>query len=86
MVKYLVEQHGANVRADDDYALRFASERGHLDVVQYLVEQGADIHADNDDAVRRASRNGHFHILSYLMDQGANVRQIMTIRLVNKTW
>ena len=29
----------------DDYALRWASENGHLEVVKYLVENKANIHA-----------------------------------------
>ena len=30
----------------NDYALRWASENGHLEVVKYLVENKANIHAD----------------------------------------
>jgi hypothetical protein len=40
-VKYLVSQ-GADISADDNYAAKFASRYGHLEVVEYLVSQGAD--------------------------------------------
>ena len=47
---------GADVRADNDYAVRKASKNGHLETVKYLVSQGVNVRADNDYAVRRASR------------------------------
>ena len=39
VVKYLVSK-GANVRANNDYAIRFASQFGHL------VSKGANVRAD----------------------------------------
>ena len=45
-------QLGADIHADDDDALRWASSGGHLSVVKYLVECGANIHANKDCALR----------------------------------
>ncbi len=43
----------AYVHAVDEYALRMSSDRGHLEVVRYLVEKyDANIHAYNDYALR----------------------------------
>jgi ankyrin repeat protein len=42
VVKYLVSQ-GADITADDNYAVRWASFYGHLEVVKYLVSQGAKL-------------------------------------------
>ena len=53
-VKYLVSQ-GADVRANDDYAVQWASENGHLETVKYLVSLGANVRANDDYAVRWAS-------------------------------
>ncbi len=53
-VKLFIENE-ANVRADDDFALRFASYYGHLDVVKFLIENGANICAQNNEAFRWAS-------------------------------
>lgn len=39
VVKYLVE-HGADVHAKDDYALRWSARNDHLEVVKCLVEHG----------------------------------------------
>ena len=57
---------GANINADDDLALRWASEYGHLEVIKYLLEKGANIHAKDDYALRWASKNGHLEVVNYL--------------------
>ena len=72
VVKYLVGK-GANVRAEDDVAVRYAAENGHLDVVKYLVSQGANMRAQNDYAVCGAALNGHLAIVMYLVEQGADI-------------
>jgi hypothetical protein len=41
-VKYLVSQ-GCDIAADDNYAVKWASGCGHLEVVKYLVSQGAKL-------------------------------------------
>ena len=38
VVKYLIEECGADVHAFDDSALHLANGKGHLEVVKYLVE------------------------------------------------
>lgn len=57
---------GANIRALDDLAVRWASENGYLEVVKYLVSLGADIHAQNDQVVISASEGGHLEVVKYL--------------------
>jgi ankyrin repeat protein len=71
-ITYLVEQ-GANIHADDDYALRMSAHYGHLKVVKYLVEQGADIHAKDDEALRWSAENGHLKVVEDLVKLGANI-------------
>ena len=65
---------GADVRTDDDFAVRWASENGHLETVKYLVSVGADIRAHNDYAFRLASSNGHLETVKYLVSIGADIR------------
>ena len=50
---------GANVHAQNDMALRVASKKGHVDVVQILLAAGADVHAQNDTALLWASEWDH---------------------------
>jgi hypothetical protein len=83
-VKYLVNKGvaldgGANLRSEDEEdALQRASEKGHLEVVKYLVEEcRANVHADNDWALRLASENGHLEVVKYLvLNGGANVHAL----------
>src|SRR3989344_3203490 len=55
--------HDANVHAQYDAPLRWASAHGHLEVVQLLLDHGADVHAQNDDSIYWASRNDHSEIV-----------------------
>jgi ankyrin repeat protein len=64
-VKYLVSV-GANIHAENDYAVRYASSQDHLEVVKYLVSLGADIHAwDDDEAFHSAFQNGHLDVVEF---------------------
>ena len=64
---------GANIHAYDDFALRYASSNGHVDLVKILLEHGADVHADNDSALRNASGGGHVEVVKILLEHGADV-------------
>ena len=64
---------GADVTSNDNYAVRIASQRGHLDVVKFLVEHGADVNADNKYALRGACVNDHLDVVKYLVEQGVVV-------------
>ena len=71
MVKYLVSI-GADIRSEDNEALREASSNGHLEIVDYLVSIGADIRSRNNETVKRAFENGHLEVVRYLISQGAS--------------
>jgi ankyrin repeat protein len=75
-VQYLIE-NGADIHADNDYALQWAAGNGHLDVVRYLVENGADIHADNDLALRYTAGNGHLDVVRFLVENEADASYLL---------
>ena len=58
-------EKGADVHADDDEALRWASGNGHLEVVRLLLEKGADVHAR---ALQWASQRGHLEVVRLLKE------------------
>jgi hypothetical protein len=66
-------EQGADIHAEDDWALRRASEMGQRDVVQLLLDRGADIHYEDDWALQRASEGGHRDVVQLLLDRGANI-------------
>ena len=59
-----------------DQALRWASYRGHLDIVRFLLDNGADIHASYDLALRWAAYNDHLNVSQLLLDRGANLHSL----------
>ena len=69
----LLLDHGANVHANDDQALRFAAYNGHLNVVRLLLDRGANIHARDDNALRSADDHCHQDIVRLLLSRGANI-------------
>lgn len=72
LIKQLLEA-GADVHAQNDYALRLASEYGHTEVLELLLEAGANVHADNDQALRVAAYGGHTEIIRLLVNYGASL-------------
>jgi hypothetical protein len=72
IVSYLIE-HGADIHARRDHALRWCAKNGHLDVVKYLVNHGADIHSHHNGALFESAANGHLEIVHYLVDKGADI-------------
>jgi len=71
-VEYLLNR-GADVHAENDWALRSASYNGHVEVVKLLLNAGADVHARADYALRWASGNGHVEVVKLLLNAGADV-------------
>jgi hypothetical protein len=69
--KYLVEECHADIHFENEYALRYASYNGLLEVVKYLVEEcHADIHANAEFVVR----NGRLEVIQYLVAEcGADI-------------
>jgi ankyrin repeat protein len=71
-VLQLLLQHGADVHADGDYALRLASANGHVDVVRLLIQHGADANVNGGAAYHLASFNGHVDVMRLLEQHGAH--------------
>ena len=71
----LLIQVGADVTADDNYAIRSASESRYCttEMVKLLIQAGADVTADDNYAIRRASEYGRTEIVKLLIQAGAEV-------------
>ena len=55
-----------------DDALKWASQCGHLPIVEYLCNVGANPTANNNCAIRWASSHGHLPVVKYLHSVGAD--------------
>ena len=80
IIKDLVETKGVDPNtkgSKGETALHRAAQRGHLEVVKYLVEKGVDPNIknnDGDDALYEAALNGCPEVVKYLLDQkGADI-------------
>jgi len=71
-IEYLLAK-GANVDANEDFLIKWASRNGHTEVVKILLAAGADVHANNDYALRWASESGHTEVVKILLAAGADV-------------
>ena len=61
-------EEGATISADDDLALKIASEQGHLHIVKFLCENGANPAARDYSAIKGAQKNGHTNVVKYLFE------------------
>ena len=77
--KYIEKGIPVDSLVDFDTALTVASENGHLEIVQYLIDNGAKVNGTRpyrgigDTALSIASQNGHFEIVKVLIKAGAKV-------------
>ena len=69
----LALERGADIHADEDYALQYASQNGHKDVVELLLKNGADVHVNDDFALLLASYYNHKDVVELLLKNGADV-------------
>jgi hypothetical protein len=67
---------GANVHDIYDFALRWASVKNYLDIVEFLLKNEANVHAVNDEALRLASEKGHLDIVELLRKNGADIHAV----------
>lgn len=70
-IKYLCESNEVFMNYAD-FAIVWAAQSGHLDVVKYLYESGK-VKSCADIAMRHAKEYGHFEIFEYLRKCGVEV-------------
>ena len=78
LVKMLVDEFGADVDQRHFHkksALHEAADKGHLEIVDYLLENQADpnnVRMFMNPALHKAVRNGHEDVVKALLEHGAN--------------
>ena len=64
-IEYLIRK-GADIHANNEYAVQIAAKRGHLEVIKYLVERGADIYKYVNSMLKNARVYGHLKVVEYI--------------------
>lgn len=77
-VKYYYKQNPNCIQKDLENNLTpllLASQKGYIDIIEFLVIKGADIDTvkKENSPLIEATKNGHSSILEFLLDFGANV-------------
>ena len=73
-------QSYGDLHFNDEELLQWATRKGYLHIIRYLVEeQGSDIHANDDDAFLYAVVSGKLEITKYFVEKGANINARNTI-------
>lgn len=67
---------GADVHAQEDWALQWAAERGDEKIVKLLLSAGADVHAWDDGPLRAACWHDRPEVVKLLLAAGADVDAI----------
>jgi len=73
LVRYFVEQRGANVKSGGSHCLRLAAKEGHPDIVRYLIERGSDTHTYADAALQWSCINGHLEVVKILLENNISL-------------
>jgi hypothetical protein len=74
ILKYLIK-NGADIHANDDLAVRYAIENGHVETVKYLhsIEVGVNPFTTSVSGFIFACGNGHLKMVDYLMDKNVDL-------------
>lgn len=78
IVKYLIEECGADIHAKNELALRRAPYYGvNIDIMKYLIDKGADINAVKNDMLNyELTYSSRLKLIKYLIEEhGAEAKQ-----------
>jgi hypothetical protein len=79
-VKLLLSDKRVDPSADDNYTIRYASEKGYYKIVELLLsDERVDPSAEYNYAVKWASRIGNFDIVKLLL---SDKRLILLLRII----
>jgi ankyrin repeat protein len=76
LIKYMVDDLGAEPDKEGWTPLHYAATSGHLDVVEYLISKEVDVDSlspSNTTPLMLASRYGHIKVVKFLLDHDANL-------------
>lgn len=74
--EYLLKEKGVNIASSDHFALRWAANGGHDEMIRLLMRHGGtDVNAKNGDALIRAVTQNKPAVVDVLLEYGADIAQ-----------
>lgn len=74
--EFLLNEEKVNIASGDNFAVRWAANGGHVDMLHLLFRHGGvDVNAKEGDALIRAVRQGHHAAAALLLEKGADIAQ-----------
>ena len=81
LVKFFLSETNINIDITDEFgntALIKASEKGYMEMVDYLINNGADINYQNKQGVTpamKAAERNNFYVIKLLLDKDVDISQ-----------
>jgi len=72
-VQWLAAHSGVDINYRDGYAIRYALDKGHMSIVNFLLESGANANSFQGSLVTASIKNGNIDLLKKLSDHGADL-------------
>lgn len=77
MIKFLIDDLGANVHTKNDYVLKSLAHKPNIELAQYLITKGVNLHLNDDElfikSVHYYDTNKNLPFIKFLLDNGANI-------------
>lgn len=74
--EYLLTEKGVDIASGNNFAVRWAANGGHDDMLRLLFRHGGvDVNAKEGDALIRAVTRGHSGTVGLLLEHGADIAQ-----------
>ncbi|HEX2752095.1 MAG TPA: ankyrin repeat domain-containing protein [Alphaproteobacteria bacterium] len=74
--EYLLTEKGVDIASGNNFAVRWAANGGHDDMLRLLFRHGGiDVNAKEGDALIRAVTRGHTSTVGLLLEHGADIAQ-----------
>ncbi len=74
--KWMIKNN-VDITVKNNYAVRWASRNGYLDIVKLLLKHGVDCTTDYNLAIRVASKYGHIDVVKLLLKNGAKLPEYL---------
>lgn len=81
-----LHDHGVDIRANDDEAMKIACSTNQLPIMKWLYQHGGDIRTTNDQCMRDACKHGYLQIAKWLHKNGVILKPASAERIISNAY